>query len=120
MQFLFIDNEKLCLYKDGKLSECESTYLKKYRETSLTSAKNSEWKRKGKVERMLNDIYLDIDNEEIFAKIYAIAPTNKETEFVYSFGVNDSSGIYLKYLNDEKNLEAHIISSNQVEFTSFK
>ena len=117
MQFLFIDNEKLCVYKDGKVSEYESSYIKKYREAALISAKNTEWKRKGRTERLLNEGFVE-DDEEVFAKLYAIAPTAQETELIYSFCVNDSSGIYLKYLNDEKNLESHLISSNQVEFTS--
>ena len=55
MQFLFIDNEKLCVYKDGKVSEYESSYIKKYREASLTSAKNTEWKRLGRTEMLLNE-----------------------------------------------------------------
>ena len=126
MQFLFIDNEKICVYKDGKVTEHESSYIKKYREASLTSAKNSEWKRLGRTEMLLNEGFLE-DNREVFSKLYAIAPTAKEDELVYSFCVNDSaggylkndtSGVYLKYLNDEKNLEAHLITSNQVEFTS--
>ena len=117
MQFLFIDNEKLCVYKDGKVTEYESNYLKKYREASLISAKNSEWRRNSRTEMLLNEGFF-YDNEEVFARLYAIAPTAKENEFVYSFCVNDSSGIYLKYLEDEKNLEAHLISSNQVEFTT--
>ena len=126
MQFLFIDNEKICVYKDGKVSEHESSYIKKYREASLTSAKNTEWKRLGRTEMLLNEGFLE-DNKEVFSKLYDVAPTAKEDELVYSFCVNDSaggylkndtSGVYLKYLNDEKKLEAHLITSNQVEFTS--
>ena len=67
---------------------------------------------------MLLDEGYFYDNEEVFARIYSVAPSSKEDELIYSFCVNDSSGIYLKYLNDEKELEAHLISSNQVDFTS--
>ena len=117
MQFLFIDNEKICVYKDGKVTEHESSYIKKYREASLTSARNSEWKRRGRTEMLLNEGFFD-DNEEVYARLYDVAPTARENELIYSFAVNDSSGVYLKYLNDEKNLEAHLITSNQVDFTS--
>lgn len=117
MQFMFIDGEKLCVYKDGKVTTYESNYVKKYREASLISAKNLEWKKKGRTEMLLNEDFFD-DDEEVSVSICAIAPTKNPNEILYSFIVNESSGIYLKYLDDDKNTEAHVISSNSVDFTT--
>ena len=41
-----------------------------------------------------------------------------ENEILYAFTVNDNSGIYRKYLDDEKIQDAHIVYSNQLEFTN--
>ena len=117
MQFMFIDGEKLCVYKDGEVTTYESNYIKKYREASLIAAKNLEWKKNGRTERLLNEDFF-FDDEEVGVSVCSIAPTPNPNEILYSFIVNESSGIYLKYLDDDKNTEAHIISSNSVEFTS--
>jgi hypothetical protein len=117
MKFIFIDGEKLCVYNDGKVETYESNYIKKYREASLISAKNSEWKKKGRTEMLLTEDFF-FQDEEVRVSVCAVTPTNNPDELLYSFIVNESSGIYLKYLNDEKNLEAHVISSNEVEFTT--
>ena len=116
MKFYFIDGEKLCLYQDGKVTAYESNYIKKYREASLVAAKNSEWKKKGRTEMLLAEDFFFDGDEDFSASLTAIAPTENPDEILYSFTVNESSGIYLKYLNDEKNVEAHVVSSNEVEF----
>ncbi len=118
MEFLFIDGEKLCVYKDGKVKSYASSYIEKYRATSLQTAKNSEWKKKGRTEMLLNEDFYFENDESVYAALNAILPTEKENEIIYAFNVNDTSGIYLKYLDDEKKTEAHIISSNEVEFLS--
>ena len=118
MEFLFIDGEKLCVYKDKKVKTYESGYITRYRETSLVTAKNTEWKKKGRPERLLNEGYLFDEEEGVYAVLHAVSPTTKENQILYSFTVNETSGIYRKYLNDEKKTEAHIISSNEVDFTT--
>ena len=35
MQFLFIDGEKICIYKDGEISEYESGFIEKYKDATL-------------------------------------------------------------------------------------
>lgn len=118
MKFYYIDGEKLCVYNDGKVKKYDSSYIEKYKAAALQSAKNNEWKKKGRTEMLLTeDFYFDEEQENFFA-LNSIAPTEKDDEILYSFSVNDSSGIYLKYLDDEKKTEAHVISSNQVEFLS--
>lgn len=118
MEFLYIDGEKICVYKDGKVSEYESGYVKRYRETSLSTAKNNEWKRKGRTERLLNEDYFFHEEEGVYVLLHSIAPTGEDGKILYSFTVNDSSGIYCKYLGDEKKTEAHVVSSNEVDFTT--
>ena len=118
MEFLFIDGEKFCVYKDGKVQTYSSSYIEKYRAAALQSAKNSEWKKKGRTEMLLNEDFYFENDESVFVALNAVVPTEKENELIYAFNVNDTSGIYLKYLDDEKKTEAHIISSNEVEFCS--
>ncbi len=118
MEFIFIDGEKICVYKDGDIKEYESGYIEKYRASILQSAKNSEWKKNGRTEMLLNEDFYFNDDGEFFVKINSAWLTENENELVYSFTVNETSGIYAKDLADEKKLESHIISSNDVEFIS--
>ena len=117
MKFAFVDGEKLCVYKDGKVKKFESEYIKRYRENALRTEKNRTWKKSS--DQMLYEDYFETaGNNEVFASIHAISPTAEENKIVYAFSVNDTSGVYYKYLDDEKKTEAHILSSNEDNFLS--
>lgn len=118
MEFIFIDGEKICVYKDGDIKEYESGFIEKYRASMLQSAKNSEWKKKSRTEMMLNEDFYFEDDREFLTKINSAWLTENENELVYSFTVNETSGIYEKDLADEKKIESHIISSSELEFSS--
>lgn len=113
MKFTFIDNENLCVYDNGKVEKYESTYIAHYRETALRDQKNKEWKKNS--DAMLYDNFFE-NNHRVDAKLLSISPTLEEKKLVYAFSVNESSGIYYKYTDDEKKTEAHILSSNDVTF----
>lgn len=116
MRFVYTDGENLCVYQDGKKSVFQSNYISKYRESALNTAKNREWKKKS--EQMLDDFYFEQD-ETVYAEIHGISLTEEENKIAYTFTVNQTSGVYYKYLDDEKQTEVHVISSNEVAFVSY-
>jgi len=118
MKFLFIDGEKICVFKDDKVRVYESGYIEKYRAQALASAKNNEWKKKSRTEMLMTEDFFFDSDEGFYAYVHSVAPCENENEILYAFTANDSSGIYLKYLDDEKKTEAHVVSSNEVEFST--
>jgi hypothetical protein len=119
MEFLFIDGEQICIYKDGEVKEYKSGYIEKYKQKTFQSVKNNEWRKKSRTEILLNeDFYPDFDDGEFSIKLNSAWFLENENEILYAFTVNDNSGIYRKYLDDEKIQDAHIVYSNQLEFTN--
>ena len=113
MKFTFIDKEELCVFEDGKLEKYQSGYVTRYRENSKREQKNREWKKNS--DRMLYEDYLE-GNERVVAEITSLSPTVEKNKILYSFTVNETSGIYYKYTDDEKKTEAHFLSSNEERF----
>ena len=99
MKFTFIDNENLCVYDNGKVERYESTYITRYRETTLRDQKSKEWKKNS--DAMLYDDFFGA-NRRVDAELLSISPTLDEHQLVYTFSVNESSGIYYKFTDDEK------------------
>lgn len=116
IRLVYTDGEKLCYYADGKKYAYESGFIKRYRETALNSAKNKEWKRKS--EQMLDEFYFEEDSG-VYAEIHSVSLTEEENKIAYTFTVNQTSGVYFKYLDDEEKTEAHVISSNEEDFVSY-
>ena len=114
MKFTFIDKEQICVYENGKTEKYESSYVQRYRETSKRDQKNKEWKKNS--DAMLYDDYFE-RNEKVIASIRSVSPTLEDNKLVYAFSVNETSGIYYKYTDDEKKTEAHVISSGEEEFS---
>ena len=112
MYFTFIDKENLCEYKDGKITSFACEYVKRYREGAIRDKKNREWKKN-------SDLMLyEHDGEENFIHVdmCAISPTPEKNKLLYAFSVNDTSGIYYKFTDDEKKTEAHVLTSNEEVF----
>ncbi|MBE7077521.1 MAG: hypothetical protein E7377_02315 [Clostridiales bacterium] len=114
MKFVFVDKENICTYHDGKTVKAESTYITNYRENSKREQKNREWKQKS--DMMLYDDFYGMRNERVVAQINSVSPTLEENKCLYTFSVNETSGIYYKYFDGEKNTEAHFLSSNEYIF----
>lgn len=114
MKFVFTDGEKLGVYENGEKILLESAYIKRYKENALSSQKNKEWKKK--TDTMLNDGFYEGTNESVVAQLKGVALSETVDTLVYAFTVNDSSGIYTKCYTDKEKTEAHIITSNDVDF----
>ena len=110
MKFTFIDKENLCVYTDGNIQKLESGYITRYRESTKREKRNKEWKKS--TDAMMYDDFFS-ESETVLASITALSPTFEDNKILYAFSVNETSGIYYKYTDDEKKTEAHFITSNQ-------
>ncbi|MBQ8291017.1 MAG: hypothetical protein IJX88_00715 [Clostridia bacterium] len=119
MKIGFSDGEKIGIFADGKKTVFSSRYIEKYKENAMRSAKNKEWKKN--TDLMIEDgYYFDSPDETVIrAKVKCVSPTVEENKILYAFSVNDTSGIYFKYTDDENYTEAHYLSSSEYEFNSF-
>ena len=59
---------------------------------------------------------LGFEDESVYAQITSLCPTLEENKLLYSFTVNATSGIYYKYLDDEKQTEAHLLTSDSARY----
>ena len=118
MRLTYVDGEKIGVYEDGKNTVYDSAYIVKYRQNTLQSVKNREWKQRS--DMMIADEYYfqTQDEREIHAQITAVVSTDEDNKLVYAYVVNGTSGVYYKYLDDKEKTEAHIVSSGEVEFRS--
>ncbi len=117
MKFVFADGESLGVYTDGKAEKFDSAYITHYRESALKQDKNREWKKNTDM-MMYEDYFGGAGEGAIRASIHAVALTNEANKFLYAFSINETSGVYYKYTDDEKKTESHALSSNEVTFLS--
>lgn len=113
----FVDGEKIGILRDGKITVCESQNIRKFREYSEQRQKNDEWKFKGEGARFRGDydFYRDM-RERVYASVNGLCFF--EGKILYSYSVNDNSGVYLKDAFDEKVQESHIFTSAEEEILS--
>ncbi len=112
MKFYYSDGQSVCLYNDGKISKYPSKFIEKYKENAINIQRNQSWKHGGEGARFRGDT---LDGEVRFqSSINGIFPD--ETQVVYSFTVNGTSGIYKFDPSDEKAEEVHVINSLDNEF----
>jgi len=114
LNFNFADGEDLCTYRDGAVTKYSSQHIERYKRTSESLRRTSEWKHTGDNAIFRGDGQYRPEN--ITVSIGGVYPLS-DTNFVYSFTVNQSSGIYKKSTGDEKSPEEHIINSNSLVFS---
>lgn len=117
MRFVFIDRDKIGVFEDGKKSLYESTYIQNYKDNAKRIQKNREWKKKSDI--MIEDGYYGLGGETIHSRLYSACFTTEENKIAYTFSVNELSRVCFKYLDDEQKTEAHVVSSNEVDFLSY-
>ena len=76
MRFIFIDRDKIGVYKDGKTLLCESTYIQNYIDNAKRMQKNREWKKKSDI--MIEDGYYGYGGEKIHSRINSACLTLEE------------------------------------------
>lgn len=114
-KFAFADGEEICICDEGKVTRYKSAYIERYKDNAQSSARSQEWKKSGEGAIFRGDV---MDERELVfeSNISGVFPTDNDDEVVYSFTVNQTSGIYKKNLADEKTPETHVINSNNLQF----
>ncbi len=114
----FGDGEKIGVFDGERVTLYESEYILRFREYAETRTKNDEWKFGGDGARFRGDydLYNARKTEEVCARINGVAWQNGKV--VYSFTVNNASGVYRKDITSEKAREEHILSTSDEEILS--
>ncbi len=116
MKFLYLDRDKIGVFKEGKTSFYESKYIEQYKENAKRMERNREWKKQ--TDAMMADGFY-VGGEPIHTKIHSASFTTEENKIVYTLSVNELSRVCYKYLEDKEQTESNIVSSNEVTFLSF-
>lgn len=116
-KFTYADGQKICVFDGEKTTEYKSGYIERYKENAETAQRNAEWKKSGAGAIFRGDATFQGSAEVNFdCNISGVYPTADDDWIVYSFSVNQTSGIYKKCLSDGKTPETHVINSNNLNF----
>ena len=116
-KFLYTDGSDVCLYDNGKITKNKSKFIENYKNTALNVERSRSWKHSGEGAQFRGDVRPGEDEISIAERINGVYMTSDEAEAVYSFTVNQTSGIYKMRFDDEKAAEVHIINSIEYEFS---
>lgn len=120
----FTDGEKIGVFDGEKVFYCESEYIRRYRDYLTNKSKRDEWKYTGEGAKFRGDgeQYFAHKNEKVYAYINGLQWQGDCV--AYSFTVNETSGVYRKYVfeeraGDQKTItEDHILTSSDEEILS--
>lgn len=110
-KFLFADGSDICVYDGGKVTKFSSLFIENYKNNTMNIERAKTWKHSGEGAQFRGDVRPGEDKVVFESSVNGIFPTSDDNEIIYSFEINNTSGIYRKRLDDEKAAEAHVISS---------
>lgn len=113
MQFVYSDGLRLVL-DDGQPISRESDYLTNYIAQTQRMNDAKQWKSSGYGASFRGETQ-DRHPERVEAFVNSLAVLDEKT-VLYSFTVNEMSGLYKKDFTREKDGEAHVVHSNNTEF----
>lgn len=117
-KFLFADGNDICVYDGGKITKLSSAFIENYKNNALNIERAKSWKHSGDGAQFRGDIRSS-DGDSLFeSSINGLFLTADENEIIYTFEINQTSGIYKKRLDDEKAAESHVITSVDYSFGS--
>lgn len=114
MKIAYNDGIKLAL-SDGTPNLRDSDYITNYYAVTQKSNDSLEWKTSGYGAAFRGETHSARGEEKVEAYINSVACIS-DNEALYSFSVNNMSGLYKKNFTLEKDSEAHVIHSNTTEF----
>ncbi len=114
MKIAYNDGVKLSL-SEGEPNLRESDYITNYYTVTQKSNDSLEWKTSGYGAAFRGETQGPRGEEKDAAYINSVACLS-ESEILYSFSVNNMSGLYKKNFALEKDSESHVIHSNTTEF----
>lgn len=111
-EFIFADGEDICVYADGEAKKYKSGYIESYKRNSAEAERAKAWKYSGEGAQFRGDIRAGAEVKCSINGVYL-----DRDAAVYSFSVNNLSGIYCRSLADEKAAESHVINSLEHEYS---
>lgn len=121
-RLVFTDGEKIGVFDGEKILYSESEYIRRYREYLENRNKRDEWKYTGSGAKFRGDSerYFAQKNEKVYSYINGVQWDGDSV--VYSFTVNETSGVYRKAVfeetADKNNPEEHILTTSDEEILS--
>lgn len=116
MKFAFSDGTDICVYEDGKITRRGSKFIEKFKAASINVERAKSWKHSGEGASFRGDVHPDADDITFQENINGVYPT-ADWQVVYSFSVNNTSGIYKLNPYEEKGEETHVINSIEYVFS---
>lgn len=117
-KIIYNDGVKICVLESGQMKTFESDYINNYIRNSIASNSQKSWKNQGYGAKFRGETGEELRATESINTYINSAQFLSEKEILYTFTINEMSGIYKKNLALEKNSESHIIHSNELEFNS--
>lgn len=116
-KFLFADGQDVCLYDNGAVKKQRSKFIENYKRTSMNVDRAKSWKHSGEGAQFRGDVRPETSEESFSEAITGVYPSGDEGEAVYSFTINQTSGIYRMRFDDDKAEEVHVINSIDYSFS---
>lgn len=114
MKVIFNDGVKLKICENESVKERDSDYIVNFTNVTRQSNDSQQWKKSGYGAAFRGEVQSG-GGERVDAYINSLAFV-KDEEALYTFSVNDMSGMYKKNFSLEKDSEAHVVHSNVTEF----
>ena len=114
-KFFFADGTDICVYSDGEVTKQHSKFIENFKNSSISVERAKSWKHSGEGAQFRGDVEPGEDGLRFTSSINGVYPVSG-SEAVYSFTINQSSGIYKATVGDDKSPEVHIINSVDSEF----
>lgn len=115
-KFIFTDGEDICLYSDGSVEKFTSKFIKQYKESVKNAERAKRWKHSGEGAQFRGDT-VAVDDPSFESRISGVYLSEDEKSVIYSFTINQTSGIYKFNFADEKVPETHIVNSIEYQFS---
>ena len=100
MKFVYLSENKIYLWNDGKVKEIQSERVAHYTDTVRSINKSKEWKETGTGANFIGTARMHGADEYVPTRINGIAPT--ENGLIYSVYLGGMGGIYNKSIENQK------------------
>ena len=112
--FTFADGEQMGVYDGEKVITFSSAFIRNYKSNSENMARSRAWKTSG-AGAVFRETYEDPSALTFESSVTGVYPIGGD-EVIYSFKINQTSGIYKRDASDDKAPETHVINSIDYSF----
>ena len=116
-RIVIASKNQILYYNASKLLYLNSQYLKNYKKNIDEINRKYEWKTQG-----VNAMFMGAGRSPVNVNVVEQAVVNgvslldSEDKIIYSVEVENNSGVFIKYINDDKEMEHHVIHDAKVGF----